>query len=227
MKLLTQNADLKKTGVWAWTLPAHYVVNDDGSKFYTCPNADVCGSFCYAKTGTFQFSNVKKAHREKLDLVLNDLNSFQFLMNDELMHKRYNKAFIRVHDAGDFFSYEYAGAWANIAKANPDKTFYSYTKQVSLIKSMRDVFPKNFIFIFSFGGKEDYLINRDTDRNCDVFGVYQDLVDGGYCDIHDDDRLAAISTNHRIGIFRNNIPHIIKKIGNSSFSRFREDNKKA
>lgn len=73
---------------------------------------------------------------------------------------------------------------------------------------------------------EDNLIDRQTDRHCDVFGVYQDLVDAGYCDIADDDRLAATSQNHRIGIFRNNIPHIIKKLGDSSFSSFRGDNKK-
>ena len=226
MKLLTQNADLRKTGVWAWTLPAHFVTMDNGEKFYTCPQAGVCGAFCYAKTGTFQFSNVKAAHREKLDLVLNDLDGFKRLMADELKHKRYNNAYIRVHDSGDFFSRDYAIAWAEIAKQHTDKIFYAYTKQVELIKSTRDVFPSNFIFIFSFGGKQDHLIDRETDRHCDVFGVYQELVDKGYCDIHDDDRLAAISPNHKIGIFRNNIPHIIKKIGASSFSSFERDNKK-
>ncbi len=80
MKLLTHNADLKKTGVWAWTLPAHFVTIESGEKFYTCPNAGIWGAFCYAKTGTFQFSNVKKAHREKLDMVLSDLQGFANLM---------------------------------------------------------------------------------------------------------------------------------------------------
>lgn len=226
MKLLTQNADLKKNGVWAWTLPAHFVTTENGDKFYTCPQAGVCGSFCYAKTGTFQFSNVKKAHREKLDMVLNDLSAFREAMNSELNHKRYASGYIRVHDAGDFFSFEYAEAWAWIAHSHPDKLFYAYTKSVSLIKSMANKFPKNFVFIFSFGGKEDHLIDKDTDRHCDVFGVYQDLIDGGYCDIDGDDRQAAMSENHKIGIYRNNIPHIIKKIGDSSFSSFESDHKK-
>lgn len=228
MKLLTQNSDLKKTGVWAWTLPAHFATLENGEKFYTCPNAGVCGAFCYAKTGTFQFSNVKRAHVEKLMLVLNDLPEFERLMHSELMHKRYKGAFIRVHDAGDYFSKEYAETWARIAEKHTDKTFYSYTKQVELIKGMASsgAFPTNYIFIYSFGGKQDHLIDRQTDRHCDVFGTYSELVDGGYVDIANDDRLAAISENHRIGIFRNNIPHIIKKLGDSSFSTFANDNQK-
>ena len=35
-----------------------------------CPNAGICAAFCYAKSGTFMFKNVRKAHREKLELVL-------------------------------------------------------------------------------------------------------------------------------------------------------------
>ena len=30
MKLLTQNADLKKTGIYGWTLPAHWVKLSNG-----------------------------------------------------------------------------------------------------------------------------------------------------------------------------------------------------
>ena len=56
MRLLTQNSDLKKTGIYGWTLPAHIVTLTNGERFNTCPNAGVCGAFCYAKTGTFQFS---------------------------------------------------------------------------------------------------------------------------------------------------------------------------
>jgi len=66
MNLLTQNSDLRKSGIFGWTLPAHWVTLTDGTKFNTCPNAGACAAFCYAKNGTYLFSNVRKAHIEKL-----------------------------------------------------------------------------------------------------------------------------------------------------------------
>ena len=44
-KLLTQNSDLKKTGIYGWTLPAHWVKLSNGKKFNTCPNAGICAAF--------------------------------------------------------------------------------------------------------------------------------------------------------------------------------------
>ena len=70
MKLFTQNSDLKKSNIFGWTLPAHWVTLSNGKKFNTCPNAGICAAFCYAKNGTYMFSNVRKAHIEKLELVL-------------------------------------------------------------------------------------------------------------------------------------------------------------
>jgi hypothetical protein len=55
MNLLTQNSDLKKSGIYGWTLPAHWSTLTDGTKFNTCPNAGVCAAFCYAKNGTYNF----------------------------------------------------------------------------------------------------------------------------------------------------------------------------
>ena len=107
MKLFTQNKDLKKTGVYGWTLPAHWVKLSDGTKFNTCPNAGVCAAFCYAKNGTFMFSNVRKAHTEKLELVLNERGKWLVLINEELLLKKYIGKYIRIHDAGDFFSKQY------------------------------------------------------------------------------------------------------------------------
>ena len=60
MQLLTQNEDLKKSGIYGWTLPAHWNTLSNGTKFNTCPNAGICAAFCYAKNGRWNFSNVKK-----------------------------------------------------------------------------------------------------------------------------------------------------------------------
>ena len=37
-------------------------------------------------------------------------------------------AFFRIHHDGDFFSMDYANAWANVCKAFPDVTFWVYTR---------------------------------------------------------------------------------------------------
>lgn len=219
MNLFTQNKDLKKTGIYGWTLPAHWVKLSDGSKFNTCPNAGICAAFCYAKNGTFMFSNVRKAHIEKLEFVINNREEWIGSINTELKLKKYIGKYIRIHDAGDFFSLQYAMDWINIAKENPQCIFYAYTKEVSMFKNI-GILPDNFITIFSFGGREDHLIDKEKDRHSDVFHDYKQMIEAGYNDIGDDDSQAAINNNHKVGLYRNNIKHFIKKMGNKKFSEW-------
>jgi hypothetical protein len=223
MNLLTQNSDLKKSGIYGWTLPAHWVTLSDGSKFNTCPNAGACAAFCYAKNGTYKFKNVLKAHTDKLELVLKDLEGFKILMNAEISKTKYKNKYIRIHDAGDFFSKEYAKAWIEIAKQNQNVNFYSYTKEVSLFKQeLSGSIPTNFILIYSFGGKQDNLIDKENDRHSDVFPNYDEMIALGYNDIEPDDKLAAIHPNKKVGLYRNNIAHFIKKMGNKKFSDYQK-----
>tara|TARA_R110000823_G_scaffold189959_1_gene321723 strand:- start:126 stop:827 length:702 start_codon:yes stop_codon:yes gene_type:complete len=224
MKLFTQNKDLKKTGVFGWTLPAHWVTLTNGTKFNTCPNAGVCAAFCYAKNGTFMFSNVRKAHTEKLELVLNNREKWIELINEELKLKKYINKFIRIHDAGDFFSEQYAIDWINFAKENPQCIFYTYTKEVKLFKNI-GALPENFIVIYSYGGRQDNLINKETDRHSDVFPNYEEMINAGYNDITNDDSQAAINENFKVGLYRNNIKHFIKKMGDKKFSEWQNGDK--
>jgi len=224
MNLFTQNKDLKKTGIYGWTLPAHWVKLSDGSKFNTCPNAGICAAFCYAKNGTFMFSNVRKAHIEKLEFVINNREEWIESINTELKLKKYIGKYIRIHDAGDFFSLQYAMDWINIAKENPQCIFYAYTKEVSMFKRIGTM-PDNFITIFSFGGREDHLIDKEKDRHSDVFHDYNQMIEAGYNDISDDDSQAAINENHKVGLYRNNIKHFIKKMGNKKFSEWQNGDK--
>jgi hypothetical protein len=217
-QFLTQNSELKKIGVYAWTLPAHWVTLSDGRKFNTCPNAGICGAFCYAKSGRWLFSNVKAAHMRKLELLLSDPDLWEFNMNVEQYHKRYTGKMIRIHDGGDFFSGDYLQRWIRMAKEHRDKIFYAYTKEVQMIKNHK--LPKNFIVIFSMGGRQDALIDKAVDRHAEVFPTVEQLQAAGYIDIEDDDRLAALSENHRIGLVSNNIPHLKKKQGDLTFGEW-------
>jgi hypothetical protein len=218
MQLLTQNSDLRKTGIYGWTLPAHWVTLTDGKRFNTCPNAGICAAFCYAKSGTYQFGNVKKAHIEKLELVLKTPEKWRAMMREELSKKKYIGKYIRIHDAGDFFSQDYANDWVGIAAQFPGIIFYTYTKEVMLFKRMK--LPENFIVIYSLGGRQDVHINKEVDRHSDVFSDYEKMIALGYNDIGEDDKQAAINPNHKVGLFRNNIKHFIKKQGAKSFSEW-------
>ena len=220
MNLLTQNSDLKKSGIFGWTLPAHWVTLTDGTKFNTCPSAGVCAAFCYAKNGTYLFSNVRKAHIEKLELVLNNREEWKRIMIEEINKPKYKGKYIRIHDAGDFFNEQYAKDWIDIANECNESIFYTYTKEVILMKKLEK--PNNFIVIYSFGGKQDNHINKDIDRHSDVFPDYDEMIRLGYVDIAEDDKEAAINPNHRIGLYRNNIKHFIKKMGANKFSDFKK-----
>lgn len=220
MNLFTQNSDLKKSGIYGWTLPAHWVELTDGTKFNVCPNAGACAAFCYAKNGTYMFSNVKKSHIEKLELVLYKREEWKKLINEELLKPKYKNKYIRIHEAGDFFNLQYALDWVEIAKNNEQCIFYAYTKEVKMFK--RIDLPKNFIIIYSFGGKEDYLIDKEKDRHSDVFPNYDEMISLGYNDIAEDDKQAAINVNHKVGLYRNNIKHFIKKMGNKKFSDYKK-----
>lgn len=221
MKLLTQNSDLKRGGIYGWTLPAHWVTLSDGSKFNCCPQAGVCAAFCYAKSGAFLWKNVRGAHVEKLEMTLRNLEAWQELMNKELSQKKYVGKYIRIHDSGDFYSVEYAMAWIRIAEVNKQCIFYAYTKEVAMFKvELKDLIPDNFILIYSFGGKQDNLIDVATDRHSDVFTDYDAMIAAGYNDIGNDDKQAAIHPNFRVGLFRNNIKQFIKKQGSKTFRQW-------
>lgn len=229
MALLTQNSDLRKTGIWGWTIPAHNITLTNGERFNTCPNAGVCGAFCYAKNGTYLFPKVRAAHTAKLEMVLNDPIGWQTAMIEELSSNKYTRKFIRIHDAGDFFASWYAELWIGVALKHKDKTFYTYTKEVQLFNGLRSMgeIPSNFITIYSYGGKQDHLIDRQRDRHSDVFPDLTEMLAAGYVDISDDDSLAATSPNHRIGLYRNNIPQFVKKMGDRTFSEWQNKTTKA
>jgi hypothetical protein len=194
MAIFTQNSYLRKSGIYAWNIPAHFVKLPNGEKFYTCPNAGACGGLCYAKVGAYQFRNVKEAHMKKLQWVLDDPDGWQGALDDELKKKKYRGKFIRIHDAGDFFSEDYAKRWMTLARINQQCKFYAYTKEVDLFKNkLSHLQPSNFVTIFSYGGKQDSLIDKDVDRHSDVFPSMDALLEAGYVSVQHDDTLACTS----------------------------------
>ncbi len=53
---------------------------------------------------------------------------------------------LRVHVGGDYFSKKYLEAWIEVAKRNPNKIFYSYSKSLPLFA--RYALPENLVLTF-------------------------------------------------------------------------------
>lgn len=219
--LLSQNSELREDGVWNWSLPAWVVTLADGSRFNVCPAAGACAKLCYARHGTYRFSNVHAAHLRNLQMVLDDLAGWEARLTHELRNRRryHHHKLVRIHDGGDFFSDDYLAAWLRVMRACPHMLFYAYTKEVSRFKRMVEPDPpRNFRWIYSLGGQEDHLVDRDKDRHADVFPTLAALVEAGYVDQSDSDILAATLPTTRIGIVANNITHLRRQQGDETFA---------
>jgi hypothetical protein len=240
--VLRQNSELRPHRIWNWTLPAWYVTRADGTRFHTCPNAGICAQYCYARNGTYRFSNVLAAHTANLDRILDDPNGWLADMTAELSKKKYRPtgiprhlpipltevnpalhawvrgggAAVRIHDSGDFFAKWYLDLWATIAGRFPDVLFYAYTKEVAMVKDAD--LPSNLRILFSTGGLQDHLIDPDRDRHADVFPDEDSLIQAGYTSQSASDLLAILLPTTRVGIPANNIPHFNRQLAGRRFS---------
>lgn len=224
MKLLTQNSELKPDGIYNWSLPAWVIKLNNGENFNVCPNAGACAKFCYARNGTYLFRNVKQRHVWNLELSLYEPEKFKELMIEECSKPKMSGKYVRIHDAGDFYSKEYLLIWLDIIKACPKVTFYCYTKEVSLFKSIIEPnCPENFKYLYSLGGKQDYLINLEKDRHAEVFPNDAAILNAGYGNQDESDLLAITLPTNKIGIPANNIKHFNKKIAGRTFGELQKD----
>ncbi len=198
MNLLTQNSKLKKTSkelglrVFNFGIPAY----KSASGKLTCPMADTCVKFCYAKKGAYIWSNVKPAFEKRYELTKTD--DFIEAMNAEIIKKKPD--YVRVHDSGDYYSKAYLDKWIQIAIHNPDVRFYSYT---NMVKMMLDTsLPDNYDIIFSDSGKQKNLINERKHRHTKIFSTSSDLLSAGFVDASSVDLYATkwFSNTHKVGL---------------------------
>jgi hypothetical protein len=169
---------------------------------FTCPKAHECLSKSNRETGKIKdgkhtqfrcfsasaealYPNVRKSRWNNFEqLKGKTVNDMVSLIDSSLpKHK-----IIRVHVSGDFFSQDYFAAWMKVARKNPDKLFYAYTKCLStwvkywLVKDI----PENFILTASYGGKEDYLIKEFNLRSAIVVYSVKEAEEKGLKIDHDD-----------------------------------------
>lgn len=207
---LTQNTKMKKSSgvkIYNWGIPAF----KSNTGFKTCPMAGICATGCYATQGAYRFSNVAKVFEKRLALTKSP--EFVDVIDAEIKRRKIKR--IRIHDSGDFYSLSYFLMWRNIMHRNPDVEFYAYTKMVRMLKALqnKDALPNNFTLIYSYGGKQDNLIDVNTDRHSKVFESISDIP-SQYINASDDDNL-ALTTNKNIAL----IYHGVKNYTNTLWKK--------
>ena len=203
--LLRQNRRLRALRIYNWSLPALAGRLPDGRNVRVCPSAGVCASVCYARNGTFLWPVVKARHTENLRLVLDEPDRWQQEMLAELAKPRFDGAWVRLHDAGDFFSRDYLARWLEIMRARPQTRFYCYTKEVGLFRELVEPDPPaNFWWVYSFGGQQDSMLDKELDRVADVFPGEASIADAGWHSQAESDLLAVLGPG-QVGIPANNI----------------------
>ena len=198
MNLLTQNTKLKKTSkelklrVFNFGIPAY----KSASGKLTCPMADECVKFCYAKKGAYIWSNVKPAFEKRYQLTKTD--NFVEAMNAEIRKKKPD--YVRVHDSGDYYSRAYLKKWIDIANSNPNVRFYSYTNMIDMM--LKTSLPSNYDIIFSDSGKQKHLIDETKHRHTKIFSSHADLDRASYTDASSIDLMATkwFNNTNKVGL---------------------------
>ena len=198
MNLLTQNSKLKKTSkalslrVFNFGIPAY----KSASGKLTCPMADECVKFCYAKKGAYIWGNVKPAFEKRYELSKTD--DFISAMNAEIQSKKPD--YVRVHDSGDYYSKAYLDKWIEIAIHNPNVRFYSYTNMIEMF--LNTSLPDNYDIIFSDSGKQKSLINPLKHRHTKIFSTSFALQEAGYADASSVDLMATkwFNNTNKVGL---------------------------
>ena len=189
---------VKRLGVTlkTFTLPAGH----------TCPGAKDCLSRadrvtgkikdgpdtefrCFAASAEAVYPSLRNMVWHNFELIKDALkNGVDDLANlsCESLPKKYDV--LRVHVGGDYFSEKYLQAWIEVAKRNPDKVFYSYSKSLHFMKKY--ALPSNLVLTASRGGKYDELIDLHGWKEALVVYSKQEAIDKGLEIDHDDSHAA-------------------------------------
>lgn len=174
---------------------------------YSCPFADECLSKADLKTGKIKdgpntkfrcfsasqealYTNLRK-HRNDNFQALRKLKTAE-AMTEALLEalppvkKNGDGTIIRLHVAGDFFNQNYFDAWLEVARQNPKRLFYAYTKSLQYWVNRIDEIPNNFKLTASKGGKLDHLIDIFNLKYVEVVYSTQEAKDKGLEIDHDD-----------------------------------------
>jgi hypothetical protein len=152
---------------------------------YTCPGAKDCHAWfnreenklhdgkhqeyrCFAAQMESYLPSMRASVDRNLRLLKanNTVEGMASLIDLSLPGKRFTT--IRVHVGGDYFSGDYFLAWMGVARRNPERVFYSYTKSIPTWVRYLKFVPPNFALTASLGGKFDAMAEKHGLRKARV-----------------------------------------------------------
>lgn len=142
---------------------------------------------CYAASQENQYPGVYNKRLENW-IKMSELTSPNAMAAAIEVAMPNHAATIRIHSGGDFFSMSYFQAWILVAKRNPLKRFYAYTKFLPAWVKFIGIIPANLILTASRGGHYDHLIDQHGLREAKV--IYHES-EAGDLSIDSDDSIAA------------------------------------
>ena len=105
----------------------------------TCPGATpFCLKWCYA---VYEIANWRAHVREAASYLLSLRDDFPEVILRYL--RRLPHRAVRLHVSGDFYSAEYLEKWAEAARREPGRVFYTYTKSFRILRQVET--PPNLV----------------------------------------------------------------------------------
>ena len=173
---------------------------------HTCPGAKDCLSRANRETGKIQdgpdtefrcfaasaeatYPSLRNMVWRNFELIKATLKNSVDACADlicESLPKKFD--IMRVHVGGDYFNAKYLQAWIEVAKRNPDKIFYSYSKSLHFFKQF--ALPETLVLTASRGGKYDDMIDLHGWKEALVVYSEQEAIDKGLEIDHDDTHAA-------------------------------------
>lgn len=122
---------------------------------------------CFSASQEAQYPNTYNARMHNMNLLRRqaDLHLMAHLLKVSMPD---NLGICRIHVAGDFFNRNYMEAWTLVARSNPDRLFYAYTKSLQYWLDLRNDIPDNLVLTASYGGRDDHLIATKGLRSATV-----------------------------------------------------------
>lgn len=126
---------------------------------WTCPGAtDACLAVCYADYSQ-QWPAVRNLLAHNLDVLTaaGTREAMADLLGEAIAEfkqtaDRYDADYIfRIHWSGDFYSVDYWNAWVDVARPNPDVSFWTYTRSFDIARN-GEVAPANYSVYLSADG---------------------------------------------------------------------------
>ena len=114
---------------------------------------------CYAASDEAKSPQVRAARHWNFELLRRETEHEMFRRIQASLPKK--AKIIRIHVSGDFFNQKYFNAWCKVARLNPDRLFYAYTKSLKYWTDYNQyLIPKNLKMTASWDHSNHLLIKQ-------------------------------------------------------------------